>query len=176
VAINRERTCFFGSAAIFNHAGDGILLTHNSEHAIRVMDFPTLTVSESPAAHVGGTVALALDPRGRYLASGGHDSIVNLFDLSDWICSRTITSCEYSINALSFSYDGEYLAIANAGTYIDISATETGMPLHRVPALAPSPTVTWHPSKYVIAYCGQTKMREGGPPPVAVISMFGLLE
>jgi THO complex subunit 3 len=56
----------FGSAAIFNHAGDGILLTHNSEHAIRVMDFPTLTVSESPAAHVGGTVALALDPRGRY--------------------------------------------------------------------------------------------------------------
>jgi hypothetical protein len=26
----------------------------------------------------------------------------------------------YSINALSFSHDGEYLAIANAGTYIDI--------------------------------------------------------
>ena len=55
-----------GSAAVFNHAGDGILLVHNSEHAIRVMDFPTLTVCESPAAHVGGTVALALDPRGRY--------------------------------------------------------------------------------------------------------------
>jgi len=50
------------------------------------------------------------------------------------------------------------------------------VPLHRVPALAPSPTVSWHPSKYVIAYCGQTKIREGGPPPVAVISMFGLLE
>lgn len=54
--------------------------------------------------------------------------------------------------------------------------TETGIPLHRVPALAPSPTVTWHPSKYVVAYCGQTKAREGAPPPVAVISMFGLLE
>src|SRR6266545_2732235 len=26
----------------------------------------------------------------------------------------------FSINALSFSHDGEYLAIANAGTYIDI--------------------------------------------------------
>lgn len=55
-----------GSAAVFNHAGDGILLVHNSEHAVRVMDFPSLTVCESPAAHVGGTVALALDPRGRY--------------------------------------------------------------------------------------------------------------
>lgn len=55
-------------------------------------------------------------------------------------------------------------------------ASETGIPLHRVPALAPSPTVCWHPSKYVIAYCGQTKIKEGGPPPVAVISLFGLLE
>lgn len=49
------------------------------------------------------------------------------------------------------------------------------MPLHRVPTLGPSPTVTWHPAKYVIAYCGQYG-REGGPAPVAVISMFGLLE
>ena len=74
------------------------------------MDFPALTVSENPAAHVC-TVALALNPQGRYgivfqetsqmielayryLAFGGHDSIVNLFDLSDWICSRTISSCE----------------------------------------------------------------------------------
>ncbi|PFH51332.1 hypothetical protein AMATHDRAFT_3181 [Amanita thiersii Skay4041] len=169
-----DRDPVAGSSAIFNHVGDGILVTHNSEHTIRVMDFPSLTVRESPAAHVGGCIALALDPRGRYLASGGHDSIVNLFDLSDWICTRTITSCD--INALSFSPDGEYLAIANAGMYIDICVTETGMPLHRVPALAPSPTVSWHPSKYIIAYCGQTKMREGGPPPVGIISLFGLLE
>ncbi|KAF9464836.1 WD40-repeat-containing domain protein [Collybia nuda] len=165
-----------GSTAMFNHVGDGVILTHHSEHTLRVMDYPSLTVRESPAAHVGGCVAVALDPRGRYLASGGYDSIVNMFDLTEWICARTITVCEHSINALSFSHDGEYLAIANAGTYIDICATETGVPLHRVPALAPSPTVTWHPSKYVIAYCGQTKIREGGPPPVAVVSMFGLLE
>jgi len=165
-----------GSTAIFNHLGDGVVITHHSEHTLRVMDYPSLTIRESPAAHVGGCVALALDPRGRYLASGGYDSIVNMFDLNDWICARTITSCEHSINSLSFSHDGEYLAIANAGPYVDICATETGAPLHRVPALAPSPTVTWHPSKHVVAYCGQTKIKEGGPPPVAVVSMFGLLE
>ena len=77
------------------------------------------------------------DRCGRYLASGGYDSIVNMFDLSEWICARTITACEQvlyiiwmifvltgvnrnAINALSFSHDGEYLAIANTGTYIDI--------------------------------------------------------
>jgi THO complex subunit 3 len=54
-------------------------------------------------------------------------------------------------------------------------ATETGIPLHRVPALGPSPTVAWHPGKYVMAYCGQFA-REGDPAPVAIISMFGLLE
>ncbi|PIL37375.1 hypothetical protein GSI_01068 [Ganoderma sinense ZZ0214-1] len=102
------------------------------------------------------------------------DGRLNLFDLSsDWICARTITVCDNAINALSFSHDGEFIAIANAGSYIDICATETGMPLHRVPALGPAPTVAWHPSKHVIAYCGQTKIREGGPPPSAWISLFG---
>ncbi|TFK63553.1 WD40 repeat-like protein [Pluteus cervinus] len=171
-----EKEALTGSTAIFNHAGDGIILTHHSEHTLRVLDYPSLAVRENPAAHVGGCIAVALDPRGRYLASGGYDSIVNLFDLQDWICARTITDCEHSINALSFSHDGEFLAIASTGAYIDVCATETGVSLHRMPALAPSPTVTWNPNKYVIAYCGQVKPREGGPPPVAVISMFGLLE
>ncbi|KAI0941360.1 hypothetical protein AcW1_004902 [Taiwanofungus camphoratus] len=161
------------STATFNHVGDGVVLTHQSEHTIRILDYPSLTVVHSTPAHVGGCVAAALDPRGRYLASGGHDSIVNMFDLSEWICARTITACDNAINALSFSHDGEFLAIANAGSYIDICATETGVPLHRVPALGSSPTVAWHPSKYVIAYCGQTKIREGGPPPSAWISLFG---
>ncbi|KAK0201869.1 WD40-repeat-containing domain protein [Desarmillaria ectypa] len=165
-----------GSRAMFNHAGDGIVLTHHSEHTLRVLDYPSLTVRETPAAHVGGCEAAALDPRGRYLASGGFDSIVNLFDLTEWICARTITACEHQISSLSFSHDGEYLAIGSTGVYVDICATETSMPLHRVPALAPAPTVTWHPSRYVIAYCGQTKVREGGPLPVAVVSLFGALE
>lgn len=102
-----------------------------------------------------------------------------------------IPSPSHGITSLSFSHDGEFIAIANQGTYIDIvcgchasrylqkltsirqCATETGMPMHRIPALGSSPTVQWHPSKYVIAYCGQTKVREGGPPAAAWISLFG---
>lgn len=58
-----------GSTAIFNHVGDGVIITHHSEHTLRVMDYPSLAVRESPAAHVGGCVALALDPRGRQFFS-----------------------------------------------------------------------------------------------------------
>ncbi|TBU47243.1 WD40 repeat-like protein [Dichomitus squalens] len=163
----------YGSTTTFNHAGDGLILTTQSDPAIRALDYPGLNLLHSIPGHVGGCVTTALDPRGRYLASGGNDSIVNLFDMSDWICARTITVCDNAINALSFSHDGEFIAIANAGNYIDICATETGMPLHRVPALGPAPSVAWHPSKHVIAYCGQTKIREGGPPPSAWISLFG---
>ncbi|KZT05641.1 WD40 repeat-like protein [Laetiporus sulphureus 93-53] len=161
------------STAIFNHAGDGVVLASQSDTYIRTYTFPSLSLIHAAPAHVGGCSAIALDPRGRYLASGGHDAIVNLFDLSEWIFARTITACDNAINALSFSHDGEFLAIANSGSYIDICSTETGMPLHRVPTLGPSPTVAWHPSKYIIAYCGQTKTREGGPGPSAWISLFG---
>lgn len=80
----------------------------------------------------------------RYLATGGNDSIVNLFDTNEWLCARTITACEYvavfrlrsihcltlvssfishAVNALSFSHDGEFLAIASSGNYIDIVRT-----------------------------------------------------
>lgn len=79
---------------MFNHTGDSVILTHMSEHAIRIVDVPSLALRENLAAHVGGCVAAALDPRGRYLASGGFDSIVNLFDTSEWIAARTITVCE----------------------------------------------------------------------------------
>lgn len=82
------------SSALFNHAGDGIVASFHSEHTLRVFDYPALTIQENPAAHVGGCIAIAQDPRGKYIASGGHDSIVNLFDVTEWICARTITCCE----------------------------------------------------------------------------------
>jgi THO complex subunit 3 len=54
-----------GSTAMFNNTSDAVILTHSTEHSIRVVDYPGLAVRESPAAHVGGCVAVALDPRGR---------------------------------------------------------------------------------------------------------------
>uniref|UniRef100_A0A0W0FQB2 Uncharacterized protein n=1 Tax=Moniliophthora roreri TaxID=221103 RepID=A0A0W0FQB2_MONRR len=164
-----EKDPLIASVGMFNHAGDGIVLAHVAEHTIRILDYPSMAQQESPPAHVSGCTAFALDPRGRYLATGGNDSIVNLFDVNEWIVAKTVTSCDHSVSALSFSFDGEYLAIGSQGSYIDICATETCAPLHRVPAFGPAPTVSWHPSKYIIAYCGASKMREGAGP-VSVVS------
>lgn len=49
------------------------------------------------------------------------DSILRVRDreLPSWIINYSF-SCRNAINALSFSFDGEYLAIASTGSYIDI--------------------------------------------------------
>ncbi|KAK7695381.1 hypothetical protein QCA50_000016 [Cerrena zonata] len=164
---------FAASSAVFSPAGDALVVAMSSEASVRIISFPAHEVLHSMPAHLHGCTALALDPRGRYVATGGNDTIVNLFDTQEWVCVRTITACDNGITALSFSYDGEFIAIASTGSYIDICATETGLSLHRIPALGEGRTVQWHPSKHIIAYCGQTATRENGPPPAAWFSLFG---
>ncbi|KAL1738293.1 WD40-repeat-containing domain protein, partial [Schizophyllum fasciatum] len=80
-----------GSRGIFSNGGDAIIVAHTGIHSLDVYSFPELAHYETMSAHVGGSTAIAMDPRGRYLASGGLDAIVNLFDLDEWICARTIT-------------------------------------------------------------------------------------
>lgn len=70
-----------GSTAMFNHVGDGIILTHHSEHTLRILDYPSLKLRESPAAHVGGCVAVALDPRGRWVTMVGISLSCDLTDI-----------------------------------------------------------------------------------------------
>ncbi|PAV21167.1 WD40 domain containing protein [Pyrrhoderma noxium] len=168
-----ENRSLSATCAIFNNIGDGLVMCHSRQNSITVVDYPSLNVRENFSAHVWGTQDIAIDPRGRYLVSGGGDSLVDIFDMNDWICVNTITACEHPINALSFSHDGEYLAIASQGPYINICAVETGLPLHRVPTHGPVPTVTWHPSKYILAYCGEKPSITPNTTSTAYISLFG---
>jgi len=156
-------------AAVFNHSGNAIFLGC-SDGAVKVIDYPGLELMEKSGAHVSGCYAVGLDPRGKYLATGGADSIVNLFDLSQWLCVRTFSPTDSSVNDVSFSFDGEYLASASDSSYIDISATETGQAIHRIPCITPAPIVAWHPSKHVLAFCGEHSQ----DPKLGWISLFGL--
>jgi THO complex subunit 3 len=52
------------SRASFNHSGDGIVASFYTANTIKLYEYPSLIGRESPAAHVGGCQALALDPRG----------------------------------------------------------------------------------------------------------------
>ncbi|KAJ3361414.1 hypothetical protein GGF32_007338 [Allomyces javanicus] len=86
---------------------------------IQVNDLRDLgTASQTVVAHLGPCTALALDPMGRYVASGGHDSLVTLYERDTMLPARVLKYDEdQSIRCLSFSHDGEFLsAAADAGS------------------------------------------------------------
>ncbi|KAL8947841.1 MAG: hypothetical protein Q9222_005926 [Ikaeria aurantiellina] len=109
-------------------------------------------------AHTSACVSLALSPTSRYLAIGGSDALISLYDTHDWICRRTLSSLSGSVKSVSFSWDGSYvIGGSDEGTGIDIAHAETGETVARIETSAPAPCVSWHPNgKYWIAYSGDS--------------------
>jgi len=69
----------------------------------------------SPAkAHKGRVNAVAINPAGTILASGGEDTTIRLWNAADGTLLRTLKGHTGSINSLSFSPGGKILASAGA--------------------------------------------------------------
>ncbi|KAL9604490.1 MAG: hypothetical protein Q9219_000455 [cf. Caloplaca sp. 3 TL-2023] len=117
---------------------------------------PTLQTLHTLHAHTSACVSLALSPTSRYLAIGGSDALISLYDTHDWICRRTLSSLSGSVKTVSFSWDGSYVVGgSDEGTGIDVAHAETGETVARIETSAPAPCVSWHPNgKYWIAYSG----------------------
>lgn len=109
-------------------------------------------------AHTSACISLALSPTSRYLAIGGSDALISLYDTHDWICRRTLSSLSGSVKSVSFSWDGSYvIGGSDEGTGFDIAHVETGETVARVETTAPAPCLSWHPNgKYWIAYSGDS--------------------
>lgn len=145
-----------------------VLLT-TGDGSVKVASWPPPTSSDvsngtfSPAlhtlhllhAHTSACLSLALSPTGRYLAVGGSDALISLWDTQEWVCRRTLTGMMGQVKTVGFSWDGSYVAGGSEdGTGIEIAHVETGEIVHTIPTTAPAPCVAWHPSRYWIAYSG----------------------
>jgi WD40 repeat protein len=51
--------------------------------------------------HTSSCLTVELAPTGKYLATGGSDSIIAIWDTTDWICRRTVTSMVGPVKSLS---------------------------------------------------------------------------
>ena len=51
--------------------------------------------------HTSSCLTAELQPTGRYLATGGSDSIIALWDTTDWICQRTLTKMVGPVRSIS---------------------------------------------------------------------------
>jgi THO complex subunit 3 len=107
----------------FCWSGDKVFLP-TTEGKIRILSYPDLepvlhvnhAVKEGESTefmlkgHTASCLTTELSPTGRYLATGGADSIIALFDTKDWICQRTVSRIAgpvKSISAAPFPGSGE---------------------------------------------------------------------
>ncbi|GAA6057864.1 hypothetical protein JCM3770_002728 [Rhodotorula araucariae] len=137
--------------ALFSHSGT--LLTTLCHGDAVITSFPAnepvhkVTVSEMPA-----TVA-DLDPRGRYLAVGSNDTVVSMWETTDWTCVATSGVHDDPLRTCRFSHDGAYLATSAGGSEIVIHNTPTLSRATAIPTTAQSgDALAWHPAKTVLAY------------------------
>jgi len=164
-------------SCIWNHPGTTIIVGEKTG-LLAYFTYPELKRGSSTGAHTNGATSLALDPRGKYIATAGSDSIVNLFDTQSWRLAKTMDCTEDQINDLDFSHDGEFIAVAFSRS-LEIWATETCECIHRVTQpITPCRSVSWHPWKFVLAYGGQSTHPEvvnpiRPQPATATLSFFG---
>lgn len=116
--------------------------------------------------HTGSCLSVELSPNGKYLASGGTDSLVCLYDTKDWICNRTLTDLTGPVKSLSFTWDGFYLVAGSdaevqpgQATGIDCYHCESGERVHTFKTASSSSVVAWAPTRYQLAYSDVGQLR-----------------
>ncbi|KAA8567127.1 hypothetical protein MFRU_007g02270 [Monilinia fructicola] len=145
----------------FCWSGNKIFLT-TGEGRVKILSYPdfnpVFNMSFEPSqpftlnGHTSSCLTVEMQPTARFLASGGSDSIIALWDTTDWICQRTLIDMVGPIRSISFSFDGSYIVGgSDEGTGLEIIHTETGEHVYTVKG-SPCPVVAWHPSKYTLAY------------------------
>ena len=129
-----------------------------------ILDYPSFTPLHSLSAHTSACTSIAYSPSGRYVAVGGSDAIISLWDTSDWVCRRTMSNASTgSVRCLSWSWDGRYLVGASEevssgggggiGTGFEVYHAETGDVVYTVATgTSAIPAVEWHPNRYWLAY------------------------
>ena len=65
------------------------------------IDGPESTSEYMMKGHTSSCLSVELSPNARYLASGGTDSVICLWDTQDWICQRTFTDMVGPVKSLS---------------------------------------------------------------------------
>ena len=87
---------------------------------------PSTQPFETLECHRGPCYCIALDPKGRYFATGAADAIVAVWDANELVCVQSYCKLEGQIRQLSFSHDGNYIATASEDDVVDIFNSSTG--------------------------------------------------
>ncbi|OJD12214.1 hypothetical protein AJ78_07155 [Emergomyces pasteurianus Ep9510] len=171
------------NATTFSHSfntSDLDLFLTTGDGTVKIVSYPSFNPLHTIHAHTSACLSIALSPTSRYLAVGGSDALISLWDTTDWICKRTVSSANGgAVRGVSWSWDGRFIVGACdepgcGGSGLEIFHAETGESVYTIPTggglsstvgtngiagipggpgtPAGVPAVAWHPSRYWLAY------------------------
>jgi WD40 repeat protein len=147
-------------------------------------------------AHAGPIYAMAFSPSGEFLATGGSDATVCVWDVKTMCCIKAITRRSKFIRSLAFSPNNEILAIATEEDTIDLAHIPTGELIGLAPFTTTSTTsnnnpnslnptnmlrstrstegaeeVTFHPKDRCLLACARTDTGPMHTAPVTILKL-----
>jgi THO complex subunit 3 len=143
----------------FSNSGRELFVT-TGEGPVRILDYPSLEQLHTLSGHSDATYSVAPSPLGTYIAVGGVDSIISLWDTNSWHCSHMLADHASAVRDISFSFDGTFLTAGSMGDAKDgskgmqIYCVETGDVAYTVETANPITMSAWHPLRYWVAFAG----------------------
>jgi THO complex subunit 3 len=129
-----------------------LLQATGNNNQVEVLQWPDYKRVATLRGHTAPVLSMGIDAAERYIATGGGDAVVGLWDAEDFICLRTYTQMDSSIRALCFSHDSRYLAMAGEDPSVFVEDVERGTSLGRVMLRGSAEDCAWHPKAHVLAY------------------------
>ncbi|KAL1901741.1 hypothetical protein Cpir12675_000249 [Ceratocystis pirilliformis] len=151
---NQIAFCWSGKKA-FVTTGDGKtrILSYPDLKPLLLNEFDEPPSEFKLSGHTASCLTTALHPAARYLATGGSESLISLWDTKDWICQRTLAGMTGPVRSLSFSFDGSYISAGSEdGKGVRIWHTESGDEVHVIDTKDTASVVAWAPLHYRLAF------------------------
>lgn len=140
---------------------NSIVLVTSSSGSLLAMNANSL--DEEPLAvidaHFPPVNTININKQNTIVASGAADALICLWDINEMISYRVIKKNEVPIRKIMFSHDSKLLASIYEGNNLDIFDVENSECVHTLYTENPQYSIAWHPSSYLLAYCGDDKNR-----------------
>ncbi|KAH9865333.1 hypothetical protein J1614_008916 [Plenodomus biglobosus] len=152
--VTEQRQPLQTNQCVFDWSGNRFFMT-GGDGSVKILRYPSFETALTLNAHTSACYAVSMSPSGEYLAAGGGDALVSLWDIQEWICVRTLELTGGLVKTVDFSFDGSYITAGSddkEDKKIRIAHVETGEIVHTIDVPTPAAHVAWHPCRYILAY------------------------
>lgn len=92
----------------FSHSGLEMFLSTGSG-SVSLVTYPDMEPLATLNGHTSSCLCLELDPTARFLAVGGSDALISLWEMTDGFVRRGLDGMTGPVRSVSFNHDGAYV-------------------------------------------------------------------